>query len=300
MKPIFKYRGGKLAEIKSFQQHIPQTFDTYIEPFFGGGALYFFLEHQPSIINDINEKLINTYRQISDRETYHKVRNQLDILQQIYEKNQLEYELIKKEHPSERIPNKNEDLYYEMRNQFNYPTDEWLESVVYFFINKTAYSGMIRYNKQGEYNVPFGRYKNFNTKLLTDSHHELLNKTEIYNTDYSTIFNKATSKDFMFLDPPYDCIFSDYGNEEFTGDFGEDEHFRLAQDFRNLDCMALMIISKTPLTTKLYKDFVVDEYHKNYSVNIRNRFKSEAKHYIIRNYDLSKVGSFQQELIFNK
>jgi DNA adenine methylase len=300
MKPIFKYRGGKLAEIKSFQQHIPQTFDTYIEPFFGGGALYFFLEHHQSIINDINEKLINTYRQISDRETYHKVRNQLDILQQIYEKNQLEYELIKKEHPSERIPNKNEELYYEMRNLFNYPTDEWLESVVYFFINKTAYSGMIRYNKQGEFNVPFGRYKNLNTKLLTDSHHELLNKTEIYNTDYSTIFNKATSKDFMFLDPPYDCIFSDYGNEEFTGDFGEDEHFRLAQDFKNLDCMALMIISKTPLTTKLYKDFVVDEYHKSYSVNIRNRFKSEAKHYIISNYDLSKVGSFQQELIFNK
>ncbi|WP_374724273.1 DNA adenine methylase [Calidifontibacillus erzurumensis] len=287
MKPFLKYRGGKTAEIKYFQLHIPQTFDTYYEPFVGGGAVFFHLNHRKSVINDINEKLMKTYLEIKNN--YHEVRKQLDLLQDIYEKNQKEYEALKAQFPNTRVPNKNEELYYKMREEFNHPTGEWLESVVYFFINKTSYSGMIRYNKQGEYNVPFGRYKTFNTKLLTEEHFHLLKRTDIYNGDYSKLFSLATSCDFMFLDPPYDCIFSDYGNEEFTGDFDEDEHRRLAQDFKNLDCMALMIISKTPLTTELYKKYVVDEYHKSYSVNIRNRFKNEAKHLIIRNYDPAKI-----------
>lgn len=184
-----------------------------------------------------------------------------------------------------RVENKNEELYYELRNEFNYPSGKWLDAVIYYFINKTAYSGMIRYNSKGEYNVPFGRYKNFNTKIITKQHHNLLQKTEIYNKDFSEIFKMAKSNDFMFLDPPYDCIFSDYGNMEFTGDFDEREHRRLAEEFKNLKCRALMIISKTELTTELYKDYIVDEYHKSYSVNIRNRFKNEAKHYIIKNYD---------------
>lgn len=283
MKPFLKYRGGKTTEIKYFDHHIPKEFEIYFEPFVGGGAVFFHLNHNKSVINDINEKLIKTYIEVKNN--YPEVRRQLDILQEMYEKNQKEYETLKKKYPDDRVPNKNEDLYYKMRDIFNNPTDEWLESVIYFYINKTAYSGMIRYNKQGEYNVPFGRYKNFNTKLLTEEHHKLLKRTEIYNKDYSEIFNMATSKDFMFLDPPYDCVFSDYGNEEFTGDFDEEEHRRLAQDFKNLDCKALMIISKTPLTKELYSKFVVDEYHKSYSVNIRNRFKNEAKHYIIKNFD---------------
>ncbi|NSL52547.1 DNA adenine methylase [Calidifontibacillus erzurumensis] len=294
MKPFLKYRGGKTTEIKYFQQHIPQTFDTYYEPFVGGGAVFFHLNHRKSVINDINEKLMKTYWDIKNN--YHEVRKQLDLLQDIYEKNQKEYEALKRQFPNDKVPNKNEELYYKMREEFNHPTGEWLESVVYFFINKTSYSGMIRYNKQREYNVPFGRYKTFNTKLLTEEHSHLLKRTDIYNGDYSKLFSLATSSDFMFLDPPYDCIFSDYGNEKFTGDFDEDEHRRLAQDFKNLDCMALMIISKTPLTTELYNKYVVDEYHKNYSVNIRNRFKNEAKHLVIRNFDPAKI-KFNKEKI---
>ena len=289
MKPFLKYRGGKSKEIKFFQHHIPKNFHTYFEPFLGGGAVYFHLEHPKSVINDINTKLINTYREIKNK--YPLVRQQLDELQAIYEANQLEYETLKKRASSqdEYIENKNEALYYQMREYFNYPTDEWLDSVVYFFINKTSYSGMIRYNSQGEYNVPFGRYKNFNTKVLTDKHYRLLSTTEIYNEDYTTIFDMAKPNDFMFLDPPYDCVFTDYGNEIFTGDFGEEEHRKLAEDFKNLDCMALMIISKTSLTVELYNQYKVDEYHKSYAVNSRNRFKNEAKHLIIRNYDPAKV-----------
>lgn len=178
-----------------------------------------------------------------------------------------------------------EALYYKLRDMFNHKIAcKYLDAVVYFFINKTAYSGMIRYNASGEYNVPFGRYKNFNTKLIADKHYELLKRTDIYNQDYSEIFNMAGDDDFIFLDPPYDCVFSDYGNETYRNGFGEDEHRRLANDFVNLPCKALLAIGKTALTEELYGKYIVEEYDKSYAVNIRNRFKADAKHIIVTNY----------------
>lgn len=282
MKPIVKYRGGKSKELIHFLKHMPRNFDTYIEPFVGGGALYFHLEPGKAIINDINCKLVTFYNQI--KEDYITLISQLDELQCIYEQNQKEYEDLKQKNPDDKVENKNEDLYYRLRDVFNYSDDTYLEGTIYYFINKTAYSGMIRYNKSGEYNVPYGRYRNFNTKLITEQHHRLLSRTEILGCDYSEIFNMASGNDFMFLDPPYDCIFNDYGNMDFKDGFNEDEHRRLAQDFRNLHCPTLMVVSKTPLTESLYTNCIVDEYHKSYAVNIRNRFKSEAKHIIIKNY----------------
>ncbi|OPZ93185.1 MAG: Modification methylase DpnIIA [Firmicutes bacterium ADurb.Bin419] len=283
MNPLIKYRGGKSNEIPHFIKYVPETFSRYIEPFVGGGALFFYLQPQTAIINDVNTRLYDFYKEV--KEEYSKVRIQLDRLQEIYEKNQADYERLKKQYPLERVENKNEELYYTLRDAFNHKTkSKYLDSVLYFFINKTAYSGMIRYNAKGEYNVPFGRYKNFNTGLITDEHYELLKRTEIYNKDYSEIFNMANDQDFIFLDPPYDCIFSDYGNESYKNGFGEDEHRRLANDFKNLPCKALLVIGKTELTEELYGKHVVEEYEKAYAVNIRNRFKSGAKHIIITNY----------------
>ena len=282
MNPMIKYRGGKSKEISHFISNMPENYNRYIEPFFGGGALYFYLEPQNAIINDVNTRLYSFYKQM--KEKYPIARGQLDEIQIIYERNQKEYEAIKKQHPEERVENKNEALYYKMRDMFNHKIKcEYLDSVVYFFINKTAYSGMIRYNAKGEYNVPFGRYKNFNTKLITEEH-ELLKRTKIYNYDYSEIFNMAGNDDFIFLDPPYDCVFSDYGNETYRDGFGEDEHRRLANDFANLPCKSLLVIGKTALTEELYGKCIVEEYDKSYAVNIRNRFKSDAKHIIVTNY----------------
>ena len=283
MNPMIKYRGGKSKEIAHFISNMPENYNRYIEPFFGGGALYFYLEPQNAIINDVNTKLYSFYKQM--QEEYPSVRKQLDELQMVYEQNQKEYEELKKKHPEERVENKNEALYYKIRDMFNHKIEsEYLEAVVYFFINKTAYSGMIRYNAKGEYNVPFGRYKNLNTKLITDKHYELLKRTEIYNYDYSEIFNMAGNNDFIFLDPPYDCVFSDYGNEAYRDGFGEDEHRRLANDFANLSCKSMLVIGKTALTEELYGKYIVEEYDKSYAVNIRNRFKADAKHIIVTNY----------------
>lgn len=283
MNPMIKYRGGKSKEIVHFTNNMPKEYVRYIEPFFGGGALYFFLQPEKAIINDINCRLYRFYNEMQKR--YPEARIQLDKLQKEYEKNQEIYEKLKEKTPDERVENKNEALYYRMRDAFNNKIDtEYLESVVYFFINKTAYSGMIRYNANGEYNVPFGRYKNFNTKLITAEHYKLLQKTEIYNLDYAKVFDMTKEDDFVFLDPPYDCVFSDYGNESYKEGFGEEEHRRLANDFKNLSCKALMVVGKTPLTEELYGKYIVDEYDKSYAVNIRNRFKTDAKHIIAANY----------------
>ena len=264
-------------------RHIPRFAGRYIEPFLGGGALFFYLEPRRAIINDINSKLIDFYRGV--RNDYKHLRKELDEIEALYTSNRMNFDELKALYPDERVEDKNEKLYYQLRDMFNNITDKcYSDALLYYYINKTAYSGMIRYNSRGEFNVPFGRYQHLNTKSVTHSHSQLLQQTEIFNTDYSDIFNMCREDDFVFLDPPYDCVFSDYGNEEYKDGFNEDGHRRLANDFENLPCKALMVIGRTPLTEELYKGYIVDEYEKSYAVNIRNRFKSAAKHIIITNY----------------
>lgn len=282
MNPVLKYRGGKSREIPRFLQYMPDDFNRYIEPFFGGGAVYFYLEPDNAILNDLNERLMTFYMQLKNQ--YPLMRQQLDEIQRVYEQNQAAYRELKAKSPDKRVPNANEELYYHMRGLFNHPDDTYLDGVLYFFINKTAYSGMIRYNSNGEYNVPFGRYPNFNARLITQQHHNLLQGAELANLDYKQIFNMAQEDDFIFLDPPYDCVFNDYGNVDMMNGFDETEHRRLAADFRNLPCRALMVIGKTPLTEELYGEYIFDEYYKNYAVNIRNRFKNDKMHIIVKNY----------------
>lgn len=283
MKPIIKYRGGKSKEIQHFLPYIPEYAGRYIEPFFGGGSLFFYLEPVRGIINDINTKLIQFY--LGVRDDYPHLHEELARLEEIYTRNRKRFEKRKAASPDKRVLDENENLYYRLRDMYNGLTaPEYSEAALYYYINKTAYSGMIRFNKNGEYNVPYGRYKNFNTSIITEEHSNLLQRTEILNLDYTEVFNQAQPDDFMFLDPPYDCIFSDYGNEEYREGFNEASHRALAADIRNLPCRVLLVIGKTPLTEELYSNMIVGEYDKSYAVNIRNRFHSEAKHILIANY----------------
>lgn len=294
MKPMIKYRGGKSKEIPHILWHIPRFRGRYIEPFLGGGALFFFLEPRQAIINDINSKLIEFYSGV--RNNYTILRKELDEIEQVYSNNRIDFDALKAIHPDERVEDKNEELYYRLRDMFNGITGkEYSDALLYYYINKTAYSGMIRYNARGEFNVPFGRYKHLNTKSITLSHSKLLQRAELFNVDYSDIFNMCDVDDFVFLDPPYDCTFSDYGNEEFRDGFNEDNHRQLANDFVNLPCKALMVIGRTPLTEELYRGYIIDEYDKTYAVNIRNRFKAAAKHIVITNY--RKAWNYEYEHI---
>lgn len=280
---MIKYRGGKSKEIPNIIKHIPYFEGRYVEPFFGGGALYFYLEPKSAIINDINTKLISFYKGV--RDDYQIVSKELKEIEIQYASNRNDFDGLKLLHPTERVEDKNENLYYQLRAMYNDISEkQYTDAALYYYINKTAYSGMIRFNSKGEFNVPFGRYKSLNTNSISLSHSQLLQTAQIFNTDYSEIFRLCHKDDFVFLDPPYDCIFSDYGNEEYKDGFDEHSHRKLAQDFANLPCKALMVIGKTPLTEELYKGYIIDEYQKNYSVNIRNRFKAAATHIVVANY----------------
>ncbi len=302
MKPLVKYRGGKSKEIPHIIKHIPEFEGKYIEPFFGGGALYFYLEPKKAIINDINSKLISFYKGIKN--DFEFIQKELTQLEKNYTINRRKFEELKSKSPELRVEDANEALYYQIRDMFNDLNEKkFSDALLYFFINKTAYSGMIRYNSKGEFNVPYGRYSNLNTTLVTKNHSKLLSNAEIYNADNKHIFEMALEDDFMFLDPPYDCIFSDYGNVEHKDGFNEQNQIELSNAYKSLKCKALMVIGRTPLTEKLYSDMIVDEYGKSYAVNIRNRFKSSASHILISNYgNIRKTKfpelAFSQELAF--
>ncbi|MCD8268918.1 MAG: Dam family site-specific DNA-(adenine-N6)-methyltransferase, partial [Parabacteroides sp.] len=165
MKSIIKYRGGKSKELPMLLPYVPNFEGRYIEPFFGGGAMFFHLELPNSIINDINVKLIDFYRAVQNQ--YPQLKAELSELEKLYTANRALFDAIKKEHPEDRVADNNEPLYYHLRDMYNGLIDsEYLQATLYYFINKTSYSGMIRYNSKGEFNVPYGRYKNFNTNLI--------------------------------------------------------------------------------------------------------------------------------------
>lgn len=282
LKPMLKYRGGKTRELPMLLPFVPAEYDTYIEPFFGGGALYFHLQPHRAIINDLNKPLMRFYADI--RNDFYTVLKDLEKLHAEYEANRQNFDVLKAAHPHTRVPDANETVYYTIRNMFNGlepPLYSW--GAIYYYINKTAYSGMIRYNSKGHYNVPYGRYKHLNISGVTDAHSRLLQNALLMTGDYDQAFQRCRADDFIFLDPPYDCIFSDYGNSELGDGFSEEEHIRLADAFYSLPCKALMVIGKTELTQSLYGSSTVYEYDKSYAVNIRNRFKSASRHLVVKN-----------------
>lgn len=117
MKPIIKYRGGKSKEIPQIKQYIPKFEGRYVEPFLGGGAMFFYLEPKNAIINDINVRLINFYRSV--QQNFTQLSMELAELENIYTSNRLEFDKLKKLHPENRIPDKNEFLYYQLRDMYN-------------------------------------------------------------------------------------------------------------------------------------------------------------------------------------
>ena len=144
---------------------------------------------------------------------------------------------------------------------------------------------MLRYNKSGKFNIPFGRYKTCNFEDLKNIEYEnLLKNTEVFNKSFEYIFdNYDNPNHFMFLDPPYDSEFTDYGYCQ----FGKEEQKKLASLFKNTKNKCLMIIGKTKFIEELYEGYIVAEYDKKYKFKLyNNRVGDEinTKHLIIKNY----------------
>ena len=259
LKPIIKWSGGKKDEIKLFEKYIPNEYDIYIEPFIGGGSLYFNLCPKKSVIADVHKELICFYNSIKD-----------GYIDDIYD--------FMVEHPND------EKVYYDVRDNMKIETD--LDRAKQFYYQrKTCYRGMLRYNKNGKFNIPFGRYKNCNYEDLKNKEYEkLLKNTDIINDSFEVVFEKYNSENnFVFLDPPYDSEFTDYG----YCNFGKEEHKKLAECFKNTKNKCLMIIGKTDFIVELYKDYIVEEYDKNYKFKIHSKRvgkEIDTKHLVIKNY----------------
>ena len=257
LNPIVKWSGGKKDELNHILPHIP-SYDTYLEPFIGGGALFFHLKPNKAVINDVHKELTDFYLSIKNGHS-----------NDIYN--------FMKEHPND------EETYYKVRN---YDNTECLNNAKrFYYLRKTCFRGMLRYNKDGKFNIPFGRYKTCNFEDLKNIEYEnLLKNTEVFNQSFEYIFdNYDNPNHFMFLDPPYDSEFTDYG----YCSFGKEEQKILANKFKKTSIKCLMIIGKTAFIEELYKDYIVGEYDKKYRFKLHSgRIGDEinTKHLIIKNY----------------
>jgi DNA adenine methylase len=189
-------------------------------------------------------------------------------------------------------------FYMHFRHLYNnieqYNIDHSFAVAIFFFIRNYAYSGMFRYNKSGEFNVPYGGI-GYNRKNLAKRVDYLqsevlvqhLSKTTIDNLDFEMFFDKNEPKegDFIFLDPPYDSEFSTYAQNEFT----RDDQIRLA-DYLINDCKAnwMMVIKNTDFIYGLYdkEGITINSFDKKYLVSFQNRNNKKAKHLIITNYKI--------------
>ena len=259
LKPLIKWSGGKSDEIKMFEKYFPEHYAKYIEPFVGGGSVYFYLNPINAVISDVHTELIDLYKNIGNGKG-----------QEIYE--------FMKQNPND------ENTYYKVRDEMI--INDSLDSAKRFYYQrKTCFRGMLRYNKHGKFNIPFGKYKTINYSEITNNDYEiLLSRTEILNKDFEYLFqNYNDESNFMFLDPPYDSEFTDYGYCQ----FGKEEQKKLALLFKNTKIKCLMVIGKTKFIEELYNGYIIDEYDKKYRFKLYdNRIGNEinTKHLIIKNY----------------
>ncbi len=273
VKPFLKWAGGKRQIVPLIENNLPKNYNyqTYYEPFIGGGALLFTLQPKKAVINDSNAELINCYT---------VVRNSVD-------------ELI----DNLKIHKNNEDYYYGIRDwdreesfQDRTPVERASRII---FLNKTCYNGLFRVNSQGQFNVPFGKYKNPNildlavlkavSKYLND------NQITIFNLDFQDVLKDAKKGDFVYLDPPYDPV-SDTAS--FTGydvnGFNKDEQIRLKETFDNLDkrgCKLLLSNAYTNFIIDLYKDYKQIKISAIRAINSNAKKRGKVDEILVKNYD---------------
>ncbi len=238
-KPILKWAGGKTQMLGDLLPKVPKSYGRYIEPFFGGGAMFFALQPENAIIADSNPELINMYRQVATN-----VDEVISCLK-------------KYENTSE--------MFYAVREQdwMCLPKAEAAARTI--FLNRTCFNGLYRVNKQGKFNVPYGKYAN---PRICDEEglkaaSEALKKAEILCGDYLLVLDHyAQAGDFVFLDPPYLPI-SEYADfKRYTKEqFYEEDHIELAKMIMRLQergCHVVLTNSNHPLVHELYAPFTID------------------------------------------
>lgn len=271
--PLIKWAGGKRQLLDCIDKRMPATYNRYYEPFLGGGALFFHLQPEKAIVNDLNPALVNLYKQVRDAcNVYKQVLSEIDA----------------------GIPKNKDDAktyYYAMRTRYNnlitsssYNTET---AALLTFINKHCFNGLYRVNTKGAFNVPYNNslrpsFDPVNTNAVSIA----LEHAQIMCGDFTDAVSDAKAGDFIFFDSPYaplnDTSFEAYTKEGFL----EKDHRRLADLFRSLNergCLLMLTNHDTPLIRKLYTGYRIDIVEVNRTINsdASKRYGTEV---IITNY----------------
>lgn len=272
-KPFVKWAGGKRQIIDKLKRYVPDEFDTYYEPFIGGGALLFELSPRRAVINDSNEELMNVYSVLCDEEKFKKMCSVLN-----------HYE---KEHC--------EEFYYDIRNKDRNKNaykrlSDYTRAARTIYLNKACFNGLYRVNSKNEFNVPFGKKERVNTydsgNLITVSNYLTMNDVEILSVDFEQSVKNAKKGDFIYFDPPYDSETSTFNSYTEDG-FGKDEQIRLAKVFKELDsrgCYVMLSNHNTSLINDLYKNFNIHVIEAKRNINSNGKKRGKVKEVIITNF----------------
>lgn len=291
-KPFIKWAGGKRQLIPTLEKSLPNKFSeiedlTYIEPFVGGGAMLFFLLRKFSnikraIINDLNSNLIVAYNTVRDNPEG------------------LVYELSKVQEEYFNISNEEQrkDFYLSMRNRFNAGNLSKVDNTaLLIFLNKTCFNGLYRVNANGEFNVPFGKYKNPKIcdaeTIYADS--ELLQMVEILNGDFEQTEQYLTDNTFVYLDPPYRPLDATSSFNAYAKDpFNDLEQVRLKKYVDRLSfkrCFLMLSNSdckgrnpEDSFFDDLYKDYIIERVHASRYINSNPQKRGKLTELLIRNY----------------
>lgn len=238
-RPLLKWAGGKTQLLGEIQAKMPKTFGRYIEPFVGGGALFFAIKPVNGIIADSNPELINLYQAVANDVS--SVIAHLSLYQNI------------------------EEVFYSVRAQDWTTLSPAQAAARTIFLNKTCFNGLYRVNRNGQFNVPFGKYKN--PRILDRDSLQaaslLLRQTTIVCGDYKSVLREhAKPGDFIFLDPPY-LPTSEYADfKRYTKEqFYEEDHIELASEverLHHLGCHVVLTNSNHPLVHEQYRLYDVE------------------------------------------
>jgi len=284
-KPFLKWAGGKGQLLAEIGRRLPAglktgEIDTYVEPFVGGGAVFFHIAQEyPEIkrhfLFDINQDLVNCFNEI---------KTNVDAL--IDELRSLEAAFLRKR-------SGRRDFYYEIREQFN--ADRSPAKLI--FLNKNCYNGLYRVNRKDEFNVPFGDYNNpticdeANLRNASD----VLQNAEVICGDFTKSHQYINSHSFVYFDPPYRPLsptasFTSYSKDSFT----EDDQLRLAEFCRQINSKgAKFLLSNSDPKNEdptdrffqdHYKEFTIDTVKAARVINCKASGRGQIKELIITNY----------------
>lgn len=272
VSPVVKWVGGKRQLLQDILKHIPDRYSTYYEPFVGGGAVLFHLQPEKIVINDINEELMSVYNVICNNveeliEDLKKHKNESDYFYKI------------------RELDRDREKYAQLNNIGR------ASRVIY--LNKTCYNGLFRVNRQGEFNTPFGRYKNPNivNEATLRAVNNYFNKAKVTLKcgDFEEAVKGIRKGSFVYFDPPYDPV-SDSAN--FTGydkgGFDKDEQIRLKKlcdKLNNRGVKFLLSNSSTEFILDLYKDYNITIVKAKRSINSKGDGRGDVNEVLVKNYE---------------